>query len=298
AIQACKLAMAGTGQLAWNHTCNLCTKHVNDAPGQIVGAYQSVVTDGVSLGHPCCAIHNCKESLPTNKHHYCTTHANLSEQCAVSMCHANIKPSFWMCSIPTHHAAEECYSEQEHGSAMFQLKHQNAKTHNLLESEWDDEEEVEEEEEQAMAPCSDKPALGHRRVAHTLCVASCGIILGRVTFYGAEGPNIWVPQLLWKDLFPTKASNPAIHWFDNNCHVTVMCEASNDMYFNHVALPVDVFHFKSKHKGTDEYCGCNYNLAQWAELMDDSTGKWIFNSSAAEQVNLWLGGFCAMTQLM
>lgn len=47
--------------------------------------------------------------------------------------------------------------------------------------------------------CSEKPAEGlrkafarfGRRRTHNeeLCVASCGVILGRATFYGAEGPN-------------------------------------------------------------------------------------------------------------
>jgi hypothetical protein len=77
-----------------------------------------------------------------------------------------------------------------------------------------------------------------------------------------------------------------------------MLEASGDTYFEYVALPVDVFHFKSKHKESDEYCGRNCNPALWSDLMDSTTGKWVFNSSAAEQANLWFGGFRAITRLM
>ncbi|KAF8576846.1 hypothetical protein K439DRAFT_1622535 [Ramaria rubella] len=345
AIQACNLAMAGTGQPAWNHACNLCMKHIKDASGNFIRAYRSVVTDGISLGHPCCAVHDCKELLPTNKHRYCPQHAHLSSQCAVSTCHANIEAGFCTCGHPTHHTAEQHYSD--HGSAMFQLKCQNAKAHDLPHdeskapkytcplpgmpplsvdgvtyernehnSDTDGEEEVEvefeeedtEEEGEAGTICNDKPVVGHRRVhawfcrrrTHNeeLCVVSCGMILGRATFYGAEGPNsvqASLAHLFWKGLFPTKASNPAVHWFDDNCHMAAMLEADGNTHFENVTLPVDVFHFKSKHKESDGYCGHNYNPAQWGELMDEATGKWIFKLSAAEQVNGWFGGFQAMT---
>ena len=77
-----------------------------------------------------------------------------------------------------------------------------------------------------------------------------------------------------------------------------MLAKEGDTYFSRMALPVDVFHFKSKHKERDEFCGRNCNPALWVELMDEHTGKWVYNSSAAEQVNLWIGGFRAITRLM
>ena len=77
-----------------------------------------------------------------------------------------------------------------------------------------------------------------------------------------------------------------------------MLAKDQDMYFDYVALPVDVFHFKTKHKENDEFCGCFCNPAQWNELIDEDSGKWTFNSSAAEQVNVWFGGFRAITRLM
>jgi hypothetical protein len=62
-------------------------------------------------------------------------------------------------------------------------------------------------------------------------------------------------------------------------------------------MPVDVFHFKSKHKETDDFCWKHCNPAQWTELAD-ANGKWVFNSSAAEQVNAWIGGYLAMVREM
>lgn len=61
-------------------------------------------------------------------------------------------------------------------------------------------------------------------------------------------------------------------------------------YFDGVAMPVDVFHFKSKHKESDVYCNTFCNPARWAELVTEH-GKWRFNSSAAEQANVWFGRY-------
>jgi hypothetical protein len=68
-------------------------------------------------------------------------------------------------------------------------------------------------------------------------------------------------------------------------------------YFDDIALPVDVFHFKSKHKESNIKCGLHYNPYIWPELRTDD-GQWRFNSSAAEQTNAWYGGFLAIVQDM
>jgi hypothetical protein len=68
-------------------------------------------------------------------------------------------------------------------------------------------------------------------------------------------------------------------------------------YFNGCAMPVDVFHFKSKHKESDILCGTFCNPYQWEELRT-ADGKWRFNSSAAEQANVWFGGYQAMVREM
>ena len=76
-----------------------------------------------------------------------------------------------------------------------------------------------------------------------------------------------------------------------------MLQASDDHYFDKCALPVDVFHFKAKHKERDTFCGMYCNPYLWRDLVDDD-GNWLFNSSAAEQVNVWFGGFHAIVQEM
>jgi len=135
-----------------------------------------------------------------------------------------------------------------------------------------------------------------RTHCEVLCVLSCGTILGRTTMFGSEAPNgIIVSELtlfqlhltcakeFWHRLFPTIHSLPTFLWYDNNCHVKkVLVDRAPDDRLHQVALPVDVFHFKSKHKETDAFCGMHCNPALWPELMTD--GKWMFNSSVAHEV--------------
>jgi len=69
-------------------------------------------------------------------------------------------------------------------------------------------------------------------------------------------------------------------------------------YFDNCRLPVDVFHFKSKHKEGDIECGRNCNPYIWPELRTDDGNGWRFNSSAAEQANAWIGGYAAIVREM
>lgn len=90
---------------------------------------------------------------------------------------------------------------------------------------------------------------------------------------------------------------PDVLFYDSNCNLQSHLRAQQDDFFEFVILPVDVFHFKSKHKETDEFCQKHCNPALWPEL-SDKDGKWIFNSSIAEQVNVWIGGYQAIVRDM
>ena len=63
-------------------------------------------------------------------------------------------------------------------------------------------------------------------------------------------------------------------------------------YSDTIALLVDIFHFKFKHKETDIECSLYCNPAHWTELHDGE--KWRFNLLAAKQTNAWYGGFLAI----
>ena len=60
---------------------------------------------------------------------------------------------------------------------------------------------------------------------------------------------------------------------------------------------MDVFHFKSKHKETDEFCQKWCNPAGYPELIRDD-GGWYFNSSVAEQTNSWIGKYQSICREM
>ncbi|KAK6967007.1 hypothetical protein R3P38DRAFT_2512649, partial [Favolaschia claudopus] len=51
-----------------------------------------VVIDGITIGHPCCGIHNCPEPLISNRHRFCYGHNHHDKICAV-----------WCGSLSHHH---------------------------------------------------------------------------------------------------------------------------------------------------------------------------------------------------
>lgn len=100
--------------------------------------------------------------------------------------------------------------------------------------------------------------------------------------------------------FPPKypGSLPSYIFYDDNCKLREHLVASNDTYLlGKVGLVVDVFHFSRKHKQTDIHCQTYCNPSNYPELMG-SEGTWTFNSSAAEQVNAWFGGFQSIVREM
>ncbi|EPQ50066.1 hypothetical protein GLOTRDRAFT_108722 [Gloeophyllum trabeum ATCC 11539] len=325
AIQARNKQMAGPGQPEWNHACNLCCWVSQDEDGNMT-AVRSVVTDGVAIGHPCCGVHDCKEPLPSTKGaRYCKTHTCKETECAVVACGRPAQPGFDTCDEDDHRALETHKSQE--GKAMFQLKRRlerlrTSQVHDSLPTTADSlehtmiepiegtgvGEDTETEVSNTDILCDGKPSTGNRKIVaqfgrrrthnEELCVCSCGVVIGRATFFGSEAPN-GVREFLMT-LFPTKRSLPEVLWHDNNCRIRAMLEGDPpdlQSYFEECAMPVDVFHFKSKHKETDIICNTYCNPASWPELHTED-GKWRFNSSAAEQTNAWFGGYQAIVREM
>jgi len=87
-------------------------------------------------------------------------------------------------------------------------------------------------------------------------------------------------------------------FFNNNCKLASMVQDNKDPFFNNIGLTVDVFHFKSKHSETDVFCQENCNPAAYPELISKDNKGWYFNSSIAEQTNVWLGGYHAICHKM
>jgi hypothetical protein len=84
--------------------------------------------------------------------------------------------------------------------------------------------------------------------------------------------------------------------FDVNC--TLAKHVKNDPDFRNVGLAVDIFHFRSKYSKKDMFCQLNCNPALFPELCGEDGKGWYFNSSIAEQTNVWLGGYHAICREM
>ncbi|KAE9382721.1 hypothetical protein BT96DRAFT_786595, partial [Gymnopus androsaceus JB14] len=94
---------------------------------------------------------------------------------------------------------------------------------------------------------------------------------------------------------------PEVCFYDNNCRLYRYLNAHDDPIKEELCLPVDPFHWKCKHKKTDIECAVHCNPCRFPELREDTedqNGKWVFNSSVAEQNNVWLGGYLALVREM
>lgn len=87
-------------------------------------------------------------------------------------------------------------------------------------------------------------------------------------------------------------------FFDNNCSLGKLVK--NNPIFKNVGLTVDVFHFSCKHSVSDTFCQQNCNPLLYPELTkpEEEGGGWYFNSSIAEQTNVWLGGYHSICREM
>ena len=115
--------MAGTGQEMWGHACSKCMHIYLSADGNwcklsmaillhllilpISSDYVSAgITDRVTVGHPCCLIHNCTIPLASQQHHFCRTHADHQLLCRIENCSHPMDPGFLTCSDPSHRSWE------------------------------------------------------------------------------------------------------------------------------------------------------------------------------------------------
>lgn len=103
--------------------------------------------------------------------------------------------------------------------------------------------------------------------------------------------------MTWR-IFQEPQFLPRLLIYDNGCRLYVHCEASGDTLHHHIGMPVDVFHWKSKHKKTDDACSIHCNPYNFPELLQDDKESWFFNTSVAEQTNVWMGGYHAILREM
>jgi hypothetical protein len=159
----------------------------------------AVVIDGVTVGRPCCGVHNCKDPLPTNRHRFCVEHQDLANVCAIVGCDQPIVAGKRTCNDSVHQDIERIHTER--GQAQFQLQERLkrarvAHPNDAVAGEggMPEDDKDEEEFEIPIRPENEGPKLkkiraqfGRKRTHNEqIIVAPCGIILARETFYGAE----------------------------------------------------------------------------------------------------------------
>ncbi|KAJ7168262.1 hypothetical protein C8R43DRAFT_876677, partial [Mycena crocata] len=272
--------MVGMGQEHWAHTCNRCTKIYQGEDGNWY-RMSAGVHDGVTVRHLACSVHDCTEALQSQRDLFCHTHHDMIKVCCIRGCQASAEPGFRTCSESTHRAFQAVAEEKN--TAMFQL-HSRLRKSGV-----------------SQAPMAGPALKGKlsRSWTHNeqLFVQCCGVITSRATFFGSEGVS--AVNAFLKATFPEEfpGAMPSYIFYDNNCQFLKHLQHCHDHYFDNVGLPVDVFHFKCKHTERDIFCQINCNPARFRELIGPD-GKWIFNSSAAEQANVWFGKFQNIVQEM
>ncbi|RDX54688.1 hypothetical protein OH76DRAFT_1340898, partial [Lentinus brumalis] len=276
ALEARNLRMAGLGQPQWAHACDECEK-LFPPDGSDPKRLNACVMDGVTVGHPRCNRSLCTNRLRSPRDRFCPEHTEYNAKCSITDCGLDAEDGMRTCRTPTHRQYEE--DKREEGKAFFRLKRRG-------------------KAKDTATKMSVKGCLG-RRWTHNeqLMFRPCGIIISRATFYEAESMSNCLQFILatFPDHFPR--SLPSYIFFDNNCNLLKHIVHNKVHRFDEVGLPVDVFHALRKHKESDGFCSLNCNPANFPELYSELLG-WLFNSSAAEQGNVWFGKFMPVVREM
>lgn len=161
--------------------------------------------DGVTIGHPCCSVHNCRVPLTSKLDHFCPVRASKAHICRIvdPPCNKPAIPPYRSCDTPEHRAADIASSGR--GKSVFQLKNrlQRTRISHVSDSVWidpvDDNAANSDVDDEAVnrfaeAQCPSKPESGNKRVRarwtrrqthnEQPIVRPCGVIVSRTTMFG------------------------------------------------------------------------------------------------------------------
>ena len=162
----------------------------------------AAVSDGVTIGHPCCAVPDCKFPLENHSRRFCLHHKDLDNQCAVVDCTQPAASGHRTCNDPEHRNLEIVRAETN--SAMFQLRKRLAKSrgtvtqdsHDNPDNDIDLADEVMIEVDDEPNECASKPTTGNRKLRayfgrrkthnEQFMMRPCGVIISRCTFFASE----------------------------------------------------------------------------------------------------------------
>lgn len=161
--------------------------------------FSAGVTDGVTVGHPCCTVHNCKIPLHKQSHRFCPSHAALEDVCCIKGCDKQAGPGFKTCDDSPHRAYELDKGASNKGMRELRRRLRLAGI-NVPDDSVILDIEPEPVLESTSAPAAATPLPQNvssmpkvsgrlsRRWTHNeqLYVRCCGVITSRATLYGAE----------------------------------------------------------------------------------------------------------------
>ncbi|KAG1823236.1 hypothetical protein EV424DRAFT_1538567 [Suillus variegatus] len=336
AMYACNAHIVLQGQEELPHTCFGCMR-ILEMPDGTLRRTEVIVTDGVTLGRPCCTVARCKNALESNRHRFCAAeHRHLESVCAVDGCSQPVMlvgadgKTHKSCNDLVHLRMEAANVESSCSGKSRTQRQRLAKLndsvmmHNVPPpivtyaeedvplqdvEEWYEYDKVSGAVHFRQAPtttftgvldvngCSAKDIPSKIkatfRCQHTnneqLIVRPCGIISGRGTMYHHEAvSNVLI---MVKKMFSLpRACKPQHLIYDSNCNALREVESRKIVFFEGMGMCVDAFHHKTKHKASDVFCRERCDMKAYPELLDDD-GKYYFNSSIAEQTNVWFGSF-------
>ncbi|KAL0061742.1 hypothetical protein AAF712_011415 [Marasmius tenuissimus] len=300
------------GQTELNHRCRKCVREFKqDGVTQEVFA---VVCDGVTVGRPTCGVPHCDRDLNSPRESFCPDHQTQKDTCRIVGCAEPIcSPGSKTCINQEHQEIERQYRAA--ASAAFQLKARYERTHEDHRARGAESDAATEELDTGMEVVFEgttsagtkkkvRAQFGRTRTHNEqLIIAPCGMILSRATFHYSEGPS-QVAEFTFNTFNGRRVPEHFI--YDTNCILSQYVRGVNVPphirdFFAHIKLAVDVFHFKCKHKESDQYCQLHCNPYAFPELMyrnEKGDEKWYFNTSVAEQTNTWFGRYQSMCREM
>ncbi|KAJ7513195.1 hypothetical protein B0H11DRAFT_1698549 [Mycena galericulata] len=324
------------GQDEVAHCCNLCMRTLKRPDGTEYDV-QVVIGDGLAIGFHCCQKPHCTEELDNNRDRFCRTHQYLDGICSIVGCDTPIVPDKKTCSDPQHsemerlhyergraaftlrdrlqkhrlahpsasvddHAPETAIEDEDDGTEWFDLDRGQVHVHNEKNpGSIGVDDSVPCEASKSESGNRKYKALFGRARTHNeqTLVRPCAIIVSRATFYNAEAVSN-VLLFVQKTFSVPRAHKPEHFIYDTNCDAKqqVMAHPEVWSWFQDVGMTVDVFHFLQKHKVGHTFCQEHCNPVSHPELMGPDGKGWFFNTSVAEQTNVWLGGYHSMCREM
>ncbi|KAJ7354118.1 hypothetical protein DFH08DRAFT_691424 [Mycena albidolilacea] len=308
------------GQDAIDHCCDKCLR-VWTRPDGTEQDVQPAIGDGLAMGNRCCQTAHCTLDLDNNRHRFCPLHAHLDRICSIVGCDATVVPGKKSCAAQAHIEMERLHYER--GRAAFTLrdrlqKHRLAHPHDGAHL-WSIQKMMTKEKNDINSgsiglddsvPCeATKSDTGNQNFkaifggSHThneqILVRPCRVIVSRATFYNAEAVSN-VLLFVQKTFSVPRAFKPEHFIYNTNCNAKqqVLARPEEWSWFLDVGMTVNVFHFLHKHKVGHEFCQEHCNPADHPELMGPDGRTWFFNTSIAEQTNVWLGGYHSICREM